>query len=452
MDAGGYSPDERRYGYRSIVPMMELWVTGEGTEAEGNGQFTFGAEFENNGSEPLHNVKLVSRIYHAETGICNYEKTTGKIDTLAVGESSELHMNVSPSYLYDYNGFNGGESGRFVFENYLIADEFPDGIDNGKANSWDTTSFLITKGEGSDYGRGIFGRDGGYRDKTFQNISTVPGFGSQAGVEVGLRWLPARAHKAKAIQVYVDDATEVGAQIRGKVYTVNLNAASDYEYWQETGIVSETYTIEEEDKGTWVKLDLHDEFDTYKSMEANVEHFTSVEIMNDKKFYPGENASKYRYYQMQSVSAAHGRGMQDNGEKGSWARFDNKVMPMLRLEVCQDCVYDFCEENPLDAECTDTTLNVGNEKSLEHIYVGQNYPNPFNLNTIVAYELGFNAEQVTVQVLDVTGNQVKLIDLGSVPAGSYTLNIAANDLAPGLYYYSFNIDGIRLTRRMVVSN
>ena len=80
----------------------------------------------------------------------------------------------------------------------------------------------------------------------------------------------------------------------------------------------------------------------------------------------------------------------------------------------------------------------------------QNYPNPFNHSTEISYELGA-AQEVTIEVKDMTGRTVMSVDRGYQAAGvhSYTLN--ASSLESGIYFYTLKAGQLEETKRMIVS-
>ena len=47
-----------------------------------------------------------------------------------------------------------------------------------------------------------------------------------------------------------------------------------------------------------------------------------------------------------------------------------------------------------------------------------NYPNPFNPETWIPFQLAQDST-VTAKIYDVTGNQIRMIELGHIPAGNY---------------------------------
>jgi len=82
--------------------------------------------------------------------------------------------------------------------------------------------------------------------------------------------------------------------------------------------------------------------------------------------------------------------------------------------------------------------------------LNQNYPNPFNRSTEISYELG-QAQDVSIEVTDMTGRSVLLIDQGLKPAGTHTFNVDAQNLESGIYFYTLKAGQFEETKRMIVS-
>ncbi len=84
------------------------------------------------------------------------------------------------------------------------------------------------------------------------------------------------------------------------------------------------------------------------------------------------------------------------------------------------------------------------------IALDQNIPNPTNGNTIINYNIA-NAGNVQLEVYDVTGQLVETVDQGTQLAGRHQIDLNTANYAAGVYYYSLNVDGVKVTRRMVVT-
>ncbi|HEX30648.1 TPA: T9SS type A sorting domain-containing protein, partial [Candidatus Poribacteria bacterium] len=88
-----------------------------------------------------------------------------------------------------------------------------------------------------------------------------------------------------------------------------------------------------------------------------------------------------------------------------------------------------------------------------------NYPNPFNPETWIPFELADDAN-VKVEIFDLSGRLIRLLDLGHVPAGHYVdrasaaywdgRNSAGERVASGVYLYRFSAGDYSAVRRMVI--
>ncbi len=80
----------------------------------------------------------------------------------------------------------------------------------------------------------------------------------------------------------------------------------------------------------------------------------------------------------------------------------------------------------------------------------QNYPNPFRMTTDISYQLG-SAQDVSIEVTDMTGRKVMMIDEGSKPAGQHSYTLNADELDAGIYFYTLTAGQFTETKRMIVS-
>ena len=77
------------------------------------------------------------------------------------------------------------------------------------------------------------------------------------------------------------------------------------------------------------------------------------------------------------------------------------------------------------------------------------YPNPFGGIANIRYSLTESSD-VTFEVMDLTGKVLRSSNFGTQAAGSYTINVEKDNLTAGVYLYSFNVNGKKLTKRMIV--
>ncbi len=81
--------------------------------------------------------------------------------------------------------------------------------------------------------------------------------------------------------------------------------------------------------------------------------------------------------------------------------------------------------------------------------VSQNFPNPFSSNTFIKIHLLQDAH-ITVEIYNLTGSLVRTTDIGNLAKGMHDLEIDANGLSRGIYFYSVNTGAGKVTKKMIV--
>jgi hypothetical protein len=79
----------------------------------------------------------------------------------------------------------------------------------------------------------------------------------------------------------------------------------------------------------------------------------------------------------------------------------------------------------------------------------QNYPNPFQIATTIHYGLP-NASLVELAIYDVQGRLAAKPAQATQPAGYYHVQLEADDLSPGIYFYRLTAGDFVATRKMVL--
>ena len=93
------------------------------------------------------------------------------------------------------------------------------------------------------------------------------------------------------------------------------------------------------------------------------------------------------------------------------------------------------------------TETVGvNELEKNGFALGQNVPNPFTNGSAISYQLVKDAKSVVFTVTDVMGRVIST-ETASNAIGTHTVNIGS--YAAGVYYYSLNVDGNVITKKMI---
>ncbi len=111
-------------------------------------------------------------------------------------------------------------------------------------------------------------------------------------------------------------------------------------------------------------------------------------------------------------------------------------------------------EEPFDISIqldgTDTNSSEDRDKSLpDNFRLHQNYPNPFNPVTVITYELP-RAEQVRLEVFDITGRKISTLVDERVSAGVHQVTFDASHLSGGLYLYRLRGSELSVTKQMML--
>jgi hypothetical protein len=98
---------------------------------------------------------------------------------------------------------------------------------------------------------------------------------------------------------------------------------------------------------------------------------------------------------------------------------------------------------------TSIESGISGAEKLREVQLFANYPNPFNPTTVISYELP-EAADVRLEVFDVLGRRVRVLQEARVPAGLHRVALDAGALSSGVYFYTLSAGGVERTRRMVL--
>lgn len=116
-------------------------------------------------------------------------------------------------------------------------------------------------------------------------------------------------------------------------------------------------------------------------------------------------------------------------------------------QECDPCYYNSLPMvRPILAE----TVSLQDIEALNGVTLGQNVPNPARDYTIVVFEFDRAAEDVSLEIHDLSGRQIQRLEWNNLPAGQHTEIIDTQDLDAGVYVYSLTANGQRQSKRMTV--
>jgi hypothetical protein len=81
--------------------------------------------------------------------------------------------------------------------------------------------------------------------------------------------------------------------------------------------------------------------------------------------------------------------------------------------------------------------------------LAQNYPNPFNPTTDIKFTVAKEGH-VTLKVYDLLGKEIATLVNENMPAGGYKADFDASDLASGTYIYTLSVNGVSISKKMML--
>lgn len=79
----------------------------------------------------------------------------------------------------------------------------------------------------------------------------------------------------------------------------------------------------------------------------------------------------------------------------------------------------------------------------------QNYPNPFNPTTLISYSLPTECF-VTLNIYDLLGREMAVLENGYKLAGTYSYNFDASNFTSGIYFYTIKAGSFTSTKKMLL--
>ncbi len=81
--------------------------------------------------------------------------------------------------------------------------------------------------------------------------------------------------------------------------------------------------------------------------------------------------------------------------------------------------------------------------------LSQNYPNPFNPSTEIKFTLS-NGGYTTLRVYDVLGREVSTLVNERLNSGAFSVTFDARNIPSGTYFYTLNVDGRQISKKMML--
>jgi hypothetical protein len=98
---------------------------------------------------------------------------------------------------------------------------------------------------------------------------------------------------------------------------------------------------------------------------------------------------------------------------------------------------------------TDSVNSIKDKYSLTDFSLGQNYPNPFNPSTTINYSLPISGN-VKLTIYNSIGSKVATLVNEYKPAGTYSVNFNASNLASGIYLYRLESGTYSAAKKLIL--
>jgi len=97
-----------------------------------------------------------------------------------------------------------------------------------------------------------------------------------------------------------------------------------------------------------------------------------------------------------------------------------------------------------------TPVSIEEEKPIaQELNLSSNHPNPFNAVTTISFSLP-EPSDVIIEVYDIQGRNVEVINEGRQPAGKHSLTWEAGNISSGVYFYRIQAGDYTATKKMLL--
>ena len=176
----------------------------------------------------------------------------------------------------------------------------------------------------------------------------------------------------------------------------------------------------------------------YPNSEYELYHTYILYNNQDGTFAPPVN-----YYTGINSHRSHAADLDGNGLKDiitlNYDFFKSSGYATMHI-LFQDSLGNFVE---------DSQTSIETAPLINNFTLYQNYPNPFNPVTSIKFALAKTAD-VKLSVYNISGQLVSQLANGTMNAGIHAVDFDGSKLNSGVYYYTLEVDGRAMTRRMVL--
>jgi hypothetical protein len=154
----------------------------------------------------------------------------------------------------------------------------------------------------------------------------------------------------------------------------------------------------------------------------------------------------YRSNQGSSSYTQVSSGTSQDGNNISYGQVvsSNISLKLVVRDAANNSFTDYHDVNAINEDCgpfgCHMFKNISGSSTPETFSMFNNYPNPFNPSTQLRFDVPEQSD-VDLEVFNVMGQRVAMLQQGTISAGSYEITFNANSLPSGLYIARFTALG-----------
>lgn len=156
----------------------------------------------------------------------------------------------------------------------------------------------------------------------------------------------------------------------------------------------------------------------------------------------GSNSEYYREQDTVSLIARPYEGWDFEGWLVNGIEFSSDSTIFLEINNGYNITALFSELSLVDVNSTEYSKQLTYE-------LKNNYPNPFNPTTTIYYSIS-NEGQISLEVYDILGNKIAVLENAYKPAGQYSILFDGSQFTSGIYYYTIKSGDFRETKKMLL--
>ncbi|MBK9423449.1 MAG: T9SS type A sorting domain-containing protein [Bacteroidetes bacterium] len=297
----------------------------------------------------------------------------------------------------------------------------------------------------------------------FDSVTVTSGNPYCTDFETGPQWVSVNAltynnTSGNSWELGTPNQTIINSAFSGvNAWTIDLDA--NYQGRDTSGLFSPVFSI---DNTSCYKLSFQHKYDTEPFMDGGtVEYSTDFAVTWNQLGFA--SSTPQPWYNTSFITALGGiPGLPGwSGTETSWVlaeketSFPSGSTVIFRFRFASDNTTNNYEGWAIDDVCFEMlpvpcVVGINDPQNGNGMILGQNYPNPFNTTSVIGYSIPSEGD-VRISITNVLGQEIAVPVEGARAAGNHTFTIDSKDFGAGIYYYTLEFDGQKMTNKMVIT-